>query len=204
MVSRNEDDIVREPSIHPRLIDGALIFPERKRYTNALEGSSRRIELLIRRRNPSGLSGWAAYSFGRTRSYDSTRAETYCGDFRSAPRAEPVWRIPGISPRERGRHIPGREQFSKFRDILSLAVTVSAGARNQLRLPYYARLGVRGDRQLEYFGRRLTLFVELLNVLNRPALGLVRGSVNPTTGEAIGFTDSLFGRRPSAGIAVDF
>ena len=80
----------------------------------------------------------------------------------------------------------------------------AAAGRNHVRLPSYARLDLRADRAFEYFGRRLTLFFELLNALNRANLGLAGGSVNPATGEAIGFTDALYRRRASAGISVDF
>ena len=39
--------------------------------------------------------------------------------------------------------------------------------RNTLRLPAYARLDVRADRAVSWSGRRVTLFVEVADVLNR-------------------------------------
>ena len=63
---RDERDILRSPDEHPRVVDDGLVGPER-RYLNALTGSGRGIELLVDRRAPTGLSGWAAYSYGRMR-----------------------------------------------------------------------------------------------------------------------------------------
>jgi hypothetical protein len=77
-------------------------------------------------------------------------------------------------------------------------------ARNQVRLPPYARLDLRADRQFRYGQRSFTVFVEGLNVLNRTNLGLAEGSVDPATGAAIGFTDTLLRRRLSAGVVFEF
>ena len=48
---------------------------------------------------------------------------------------------------------------------------VVGGTRNQVHLPRYARLDLRADQQFTYRGRRLTLFVEVLNALNRANYG---------------------------------
>jgi hypothetical protein len=39
--------------------------------------------------------------------------------------------------------------------------------RNTLRLPAYSRLDLRADRAFNWSGRRLVLFVEVANILNR-------------------------------------
>jgi hypothetical protein len=79
-----------------------------------------------------------------------------------------------------------------------------ANHRNRVRLRAHARLDLRADREFEYFGRRLTLSVEVLNVLNRANAGLANGSVNRSTGEAVGFTDALLRRSASAGVLIQF
>jgi hypothetical protein len=79
-----------------------------------------------------------------------------------------------------------------------------ADRRNQVRLPAYARLDVRADRDFESFGRRLRVFVEVINVTNRVNVGAAPGSIRPSTGEAIGFTRTLFPRRVSAGLLIEF
>lgn len=202
---RHEDDILREPDIYPKLIGDALAFPERERYTNALQGTSRGIEILVERRRPVGLSGWAAYSYGETRYTDTARRETYWSDFDQRHalnlfgayrfsarttvggtfRAGTSFPIPGYFARRDGR-------------------LVVASIRNDVRLPTYARLDLRADRRFNRFGRRFTLFAEVLNAFNHTRVDIVAGSVNPGTGEATGFTDALARRRASAGIVFEF
>lgn len=203
--SRQEADILRDPDIHPRLVNGVVVVPDRERYTNALRGRSRGIELLVDRRSSIGLSGWVAYSYGRTRHSDALRGETYWGDFDQ-------------------RHTFNLFSVYRFSAATTVGATFRAGtsfpipgylaekdgrlfvahARNQVRLPSYARLDLRADRRFEYFGRRLMLFVELLNALNRANVGLANGSIHPVTGEAIGFTDRLLPRSASAGVVIEF
>lgn len=43
----------------------------------------------------------------------------------------------------------------------------SSARRNQLRLPEYLRLDLRADRTFTYRKSRLTLFLEVVNALNR-------------------------------------
>ena len=43
-----------------------------------------------------------------------------------------------------------------------------------------------------------------MNVTNRVNLGPARGSIRPSSGEAVGFTDTLLPRRVSAGILIEF
>ena len=144
-------------------------------------------------------------SYGKTRYTDVNRHEAYWGDFdqRHTLSLFGVYRFPTRASLgavfRAGSSFPIPGYFTARHGRL-----FAANARNQTRLSPYARLDQRGDRQVEYFGRRLTFFVELFNVLNRANVGLVSGSVNPATGEAIGFTDSLFRRRASAGIILDF
>lgn len=203
--SRKEHDILREPDVHPRLVGDLIAWPGPGRYANALKGSSRGIELLVDRRSATGLSGWAAYSYGKTRYTDTGRSETFWADFDQ-------------------RHAFNLFGVYRFSNRASVGATFRAGSnfpipgylarrdgglfvahnRNRVRLPAYARLDLRADRGFEYFGRRLTLFVEVLNVLDRANAGLADGWVNPSTGEAIGFTDALFRRRASAGVLIEF
>ena len=90
-------------------------------------------------------------------------------------------------------------------------------ARNVVRLPAYARLDLRANRVFNYTKRRLTLFVEVMNVLNRvnvratvPSLSFnctrrpVAGEPLPCTGQAFEFSQELFPRLPSAGILIEF
>jgi hypothetical protein len=72
-----------------------------------------------------------------------------------------------------------------------------------LRLPAYARLDLRADRAFTWSSRRLTLFVEVANALNRTNLRNVPYSVD-RSGRVLGATDSMIPILPSAGFVIEF
>jgi hypothetical protein len=76
-------------------------------------------------------------------------------------------------------------------------------ARNTLRLPVYARLDVRGDRTVVWFGQRVTLFVEVANAFNRRNERNVPYSLD-RDGRISGVTDTLMPVVPSGGFVVEF
>ena len=61
---------------------------------------------------------------------------------------------------------------------------------------------LRAQRTLFSSRHAVTLFGEVLNVLNRQNQGIAEGIVQPLTGEATGFTRPLLSRRASIGIQV--
>jgi hypothetical protein len=202
--SRRERDVLRAPAADA----GAGPEPARgieDRFANALEGSSRGIELVVERRATSGLAGWIAYSYGRSRYTDVLRGDTFWADFDQ-------------------RHAVNASARYALSARASVAVTFRGGTnfpvsgylterdgrlfvgneRNAIRLPGYARLDARAQRTFEYGRSRLTAFVEVLNVLNRRNVGMADGFVQRGSGEAIGFTEPLFPRLPSAGVRIEF
>ena len=76
-------------------------------------------------------------------------------------------------------------------------------SRNTLRLAPYARLDVRADRTFTLAGRRITVFGEVANALNRLNVRNVPYDVGPR-GLVQGATDSLLPLLPSAGLLVEF
>jgi hypothetical protein len=72
-----------------------------------------------------------------------------------------------------------------------------------VRLPTYARLDLRLTRTFTFDRRRLTLFVEVMNVLDRQNVGQSDGAVR-TTLEVTGYAERLFPRVPSAGLLIEF
>jgi hypothetical protein len=67
--------------------------------------------------------------------------------------------------------------------------------RNEIRLPPYVRLDLRAQRTLFSSRHAVTLFGEVLNVLNRQNEGIAEGILQPVTGEANGFTRPLAAQR---------
>jgi hypothetical protein len=206
LFTREDRDLFRGPDRNPRLVDGVLTAPPAwTGYHNALRGRSQGIELLIEHRSSERLSGWVAYSYGRTRYTDEGRGETFWGDFdrRHALTTSVMYRVSdrtnvGLTFRSgTGFPIPGY--------LASRDEELIAGARlNGVRLPSYARLDVRAERSFGVGRRRVTLFADVLNVLNRANAGPASGSIAPDTGLATGFTRPLLPRLPSAGLTIHF
>jgi hypothetical protein len=75
--------------------------------------------------------------------------------------------------------------------------------RNTLRLPAYARLDLRADRAFTWSGRRLVVFVDVANVLNRTNLRNASYSVD-RVGRVFETTESLMPFVPSGGLVFEF
>jgi TonB dependent receptor len=205
LFARAERDVVREPSLHPRLVDGVLVDGSDERFENALEGSARGIEVMIERRSATGISGWIGYSYGVAHYVDRERQETFAGErdqrhavnvVGSAPIA---WKARTTVTFRAGSNVPIPGYLTE-RDVRLFA----GERRNQIRLPAYARLDLRVERPLPSLGHRFTLFVETINVLNRVNMGPADGAIMRETGQAVGFTEQLFPRLLSAGVQFGF
>jgi outer membrane receptor for ferrienterochelin and colicin len=204
--ARGERDVLRQQRAETRLVDGALIERDALPvWRNTLAVSARGLELVVQRRATSGLSGWIGYAYGRARAEDALTGETYWADFdqRHSLNAYGMVRMStktSVSTRLRlGSNFPVPGYFT--REGLRLFL---ADRRNEVRLPVYARLDVRASRAFNYRTRRLTLFVELLNLLNRTNYGPADGTVRQSTREAAGYVEKLFPFVPSAGFTIEF
>jgi hypothetical protein len=206
LFGRRERDTLREPDLHPRLIDGVLteVTPV-SWFENGLTGVARGVELMLERRHPTGLAGWIGYTYGVARYHDADRHEGFAADFdqRHAINLSATAPLPWAI--RAGVTFRGGTGFPIPAYLASRDGTLVAGnRRNQIRLPAYARLDLRAERTFEYTGRRLSLFVDALNVLNRANVGLSDGVIRRDTGVAIGFTEPLFPRIVTGGVRVAF
>jgi outer membrane receptor for ferrienterochelin and colicin len=203
--SRRETDVLREPDLYPRLVDGMMVEPDADRYVNALKGWSRGLEVVVNLRGGRRLSGSAAYSYGKTSYTDVDRGEIFWSDFdqRHAFALAGVYRFSDRTSVGTLLRASNSFPFPAYLSERDGRLFV-ADHRNHVRLPPYARLDLRAERRFGNGDRRLTLFAEVVNVANRANLGVGNGTVNRATGEAVGFTDRLFRRRASAGILVEF
>ena len=204
--NRDEANIIREPDRYPRLSAGSVIDPpEPARYTNSLSGWSRGIELVLSRRPGHRLTGWIAYSYGKASYDDADRHERYAADFdqRQALNAFGQYQVTDRTQLAATFRARSGLPIPAYLDTRGPLLVVS-DRRNEVRLPPYARLDLRGRRAFETLGRHMTVFVELVNVLNRTNVGLAQGSIRSSAGEGVGFTAPLMPRRVSAGLAVQF
>ena len=140
-----------------------------------LEGFARGIELTVQRSvTGRGVSGWFSYAFGRNRYHDIVSGESYWGDTISATH-ERVRALPPFRSRQLRGQAPHRQQLSDSRLLCqATALTSLTDARNTERLPVYAgSICARTGRSTGHT-RRLTLFAEVINMLNRDNIASAR------------------------------
>lgn len=217
---RDERDVLRAAGSEPRsLPEGGFVLGRGDaQWSNRLTGHARGIEGMVRRDAPDGLSGWLAYAYGEHEYNDVLSGETFFSDF-DQRHTFSVYALYRLSNRSSlgakfryGSNYPitgyvGEQTFSPnatplFGGERPLFFALT-DARNSMRLPAYTRLDLRADRAITWAGRRVTLFVEVANVLNRRNERNVPYSVGPR-GQLMGVTDSLLPIVPSAGLVMEF
>lgn len=207
--NREERDIIALPGALIRMNEGpvmTVVLPSlTSHFENALSGYARGIEILLRRQSPNGWSGWASYALGYSRYHDATTGETFWGDYDQRHTVN-LYALYRISDR--------LSASARFRSGSSFPATgywerrdgdyFVSDRRNELRVPVYSRLDVRANRTFSWSQKRLTLFVEALNVYGRRNARFAAPGVNLRTGQAFGVFDQLFPFVPSAGVLLEF
>ena len=180
---------------------------------NVMDGRAHGVELTLERRSGSGLTGWASYAWGDAQNTDTgvrallrVPAETFPADwdqrhtlnlnlgYRWSERSS-------VSARYRlGSNFP----LQGYYQALDGGRHVLTSERNAGRLPAYSRLDIRADRTFTYRTRRLTLFAEVINVLNRSNYRAQGPGLDRRTGEVFGLVEELFPLLPSAGVLIEF
>jgi hypothetical protein len=203
---RSEADVLRrigEERVDPVTGDHIepTTFPE---YAATLEGTSRGVDVTLMRRGASGLTGWVAYTWSHTRHHDTATGERFDADFDQRHTLNVVatrlvsYRLSINAKLRVGSNMPLIGYFAGTPQSLTLAST-----RNQVTLPFYTRLDVRANRTFTFDRGRLTLFVEVMNLLGRDNYGQNRGSILPNR-QAVGYTERLIPFVPSAGFLIEF
>jgi hypothetical protein len=196
---RLTDEDRLDPITGERLLRSA--FPE---YAQRLDTTSRGMEFVAARRSPIGLSGWIAYMWAHTRSIDRVTGERFDADFDQRHTLNAVWtqrlsyRTTVGAKLRLGTNMPIVGYFEGEPDALRLSAT-----RNGVRLPFYARVDVRATRTFTFETRRVTLFVEVMNVLARDNYGQADGAIRGDLA-AVGYLERLIPLVPSAGLLLEF
>jgi len=201
---RDERDIIR-PLGEAQVVASAIVPATTFRsFDSTLVGRSKGIELTVSRRAASGLTGWVAYSYAHTHYRDQTTGEAFDGDFDQRHTLnvfaqERLSYRTALSAKLRlGSNFPVVGYFEGTPSALRLSTV-----RNGVRLPFYARLDVRANRTFTYQRRRLTLFAEVMNVLNRRNMGQSLGSIKSNK-DAVDFVSKMIPFVPSAGVLIEF
>lgn len=203
---REERAVIRRPGGETRVVAGRLVRGSHASpFESRLDGFARGFELLAQRRDPNGLSGWVAYSFGRSRYTDALSGERFWGDLdqRHAFNAYASYRLAsrwsfGAKLRT-GSNFPVAG-YHREQDGLYFV----SDRRNEVRLPVYARLDVRASRTFTWTRSRLTLFAEVINLLDRDNVRSNPPTVNSRTWQVRHLFETMIPVVPSAGMLIEF
>jgi outer membrane receptor protein involved in Fe transport len=206
---REEDDMLLRPGADTRVVNGRAVRGIASAvYENRLDGFARGIELMMQRTVPgTGVSGWLSYAYGRNRYRDVVSGEQFWGDNdqRHTFNAYAIYRrsdrLSFVGKLRMGSNFPIPGYYARVDGTGGYALT---DVRNADRLPVYARLDLRVNRDFHPGRSRLTLFAEVINVFNRANYRFQPPSVNLTTRAVSSPFESLFPVIPSAGILIEF
>ena len=218
--ARRESDLMWRRGAEPRLLPDGTVQLGRgdAPWVNALSGDARGVELVLRRDAPAGLSGWIGYAYGRYRQTDRDTGEAFWADYdqRHALSLFGHYRFTnrtaiGVKLRAGSNYPivgyigeqPARADAPPLFGGGPALFYALATQRNTLRLPAYRRIDVRIDRTMTWSRRRLTLFAEVANVLDRENMRNVPYGVD-RAGRVYGPLDSLLPIVPSAGVLIEF
>jgi len=203
---REDRDLLRLTDAETRVVNGGLVLSSAAgHYLNALDGHARGIEWMLQRHTPNGLSGWISYSLGFSRYRDHTTDESFWGDYdqRHTINMYGNYRVSdrlSLSARFRiGSNFPATGYWTE-RD----GAFFVGDRRNTVRVPAYSRLDLRANRTYTWDRRRLTLFLEALNVYNRANTRFVPPAVNRRTFEATNMFEKMVPLVPSIGVLLEF
>jgi hypothetical protein len=206
---REEQDMLRRPGSETRVVNGRGVRGlASAKYENRLEGFARGVELMMQRSIAGrGVSGWLSYAYGRNRYHDVVSGETFWGDYdqRHTFNGYALYRhserTTFVAKLRVGSNFPVPGYFAK---VPGTEIFTLTDVRNTERLPVYARLDLRANRAFTWSRRRLTVFAEVINVLNRANYRFEPPSINIATRLVSSPFDSLFPVIPSAGILIEF
>jgi len=207
LYDREEHEMLRRPGLETRLVGTRVVRGSAAaRYDNRLEGFARGVELMLQRTTSGrGVSGWLSYAYGRNRYHDVVNGESFWGDFdqrhtlnawasyRHSDRASFVGKL------RMGSNFPIPGYYAESDGAYRIT-----DVRNTTRLPPYSRLDLRANRTFNWSRRRLTLFAEVINVLNRDNLRFGPPRVSVITGQTTRPFDTMIPIVPSVGVLIEF
>jgi TonB dependent receptor/CarboxypepD_reg-like domain len=203
---REERDFLRRPGAETRVVNGRLVRGSTSaRYETRLRGYARGVEFFMQRLEANGFSGWFSYAYGRNRYRDTVTNESFWADLDQRHTFN-VYGLYRLSPRTSvsgklriGSNFPAPGYYTELDGRYYVGTT-----RNDLRIPSFARLDLRLNRTFTWSTRRLTLFAEVINVLDRENFRYHPPSINGQTFEARRLFEALLPVVPSAGLLFEF
>jgi hypothetical protein len=202
---RRDEHGFRAVDAEVRIVNNRVVLPNNPHYVNGLTGDTNGVELVVERRSVNGLNGWFSYAWNDTQLEDAARGESFPSDYdqRHTVNTYVAYRWGGrtsLSARLRyGSNFPMAGYYAQDAEGYLLS-----SQRNGLRLPAYSRLDLRADRTFTYRKSRLTLFMEVVNAMNRHNYRFDSPGINTQTRRVFEPLDALFPLLPVAGILIEF
>jgi len=204
---REDRDLPWLPGTEPRATtNGGFLNSSRNgAYNNALDGYARGVEVAVQRQTPNGLSGWVSYALGFNRYHDRLSGESFWGDFdqRHTVNVYGNYRVNdrySLGARYRyGSNFPVTGYWRTSGGDYFLGTE-----RNTVRVPYYSRLDVRANRTFTWERKRLTLYLEGINVLNRENVRFAGPTIDRRTLHATNVFETMLPVLPSIGVLLEF
>jgi hypothetical protein len=204
---RRDRDLLFRPFYEPRLIAGKVFNPPASPPAlNSLRGYARGFEVFLQRRSANRLSGWVSYAYGRTRMRDGAARITFPADV-DQPHTVNVFGSYRIRPTVNlslkwlygsGYPLPGFYRMEAGQYYL-------AESRNSLRLDTYQRIDARVNKAYVYPRWKLTLYGEVINLLNRANYRFSSfDGYNSKTGRVSMSLTKMFPIIPSLGVVLEF
>ena len=207
LYNREDRGLLRLPNAEPHATaSGALVNgSQTSRFINALDGYARGVELMLQRQTPNGLSGWISYALGFNRYQDATTGESFWGDFdqRHTVNVYGNYRVNdrlSLSARYRyGSNFPVTGYWRRDGEDY-----FAGTQRNTERVPGYARMDIRANRTFTWERKRLTLYLEAINVTNQSNVRFAFPSIDRRTLLATNVFEPMLPLLPSVGVLLEF
>jgi hypothetical protein len=173
---------------------------------NSSRGYARGVEIFVQRRSANRLTGWVSYALGYARQRDGEARIAFPAEMDQrhtvnvygSCRVRPTVNLSVKWLYGSGFPLPGFFRRSGTTYFLT-------EARNAQRLDPYQRADLRINKAYIFARWKLTLYGEVVNVLNH---GNYRfdsfGSYNTRTGQINVYLDRMFPILPSAGVVLEF
>lgn len=204
---RRDRDLLFRPWLESRLAsDGAILTDNfQAPLSNSVSGESKGVEFVLQRRTANRLTGWISYALGWARMRDGVTGARFAADQDQRHtanvylgyRLRPSVHISARWTYGSGFPIPG--YFRRDGDGWALS-----RERNQARLDPYQRTDVRVNKSRTFDRWKLTVFAEVVNVLNRPNYRFDSYNGHDESGRAFLSLSRMFPVLPSAGLMVEF
>jgi hypothetical protein len=207
LYDREDRDLLARPLFDPRLLfDGYVFFaPSSAPTVNSQRGYARGGQVFVQRRTANGFAGWISYAYGVAKVRDGVLNLTFPtdNDQRHTVNVFGSYRLrPTVNLSVKwlfgsGFPLPGFYQLTPQGYFLAMN-------RNQLRLPSYQRLDFRVNKAFVRDKWKMTLFAEVINLLNRTNRRFDSfGGYNGYTGQAYPSFLSMFPILPSVGMVFE-